>query len=678
MGLFKQIAEPLVARNVPVIPLRPRTKIAFLSNWQELATTNEDKIKEWDAEYADANGACVAFAKPGGTWFFEIDKPGFHNEIERETGKQFPTTMTVCSSPGRGHFYFHQTPASIAMGNTQGKDEQGKEAWSARVDNRYVVAPQSYHPTSGKQYEIISSAEIAEAPDWLIEWCIKNQATDIATRVNASPDGPPIPHGSHDNELFRIACMLRNAGMDYEQIRDNLVIVCEKRCTGHGSDYVDMCENKARSACKYKVGSASAVAVIGQSMGLGTAVALAPEVVPPVIKAVPYPVFPYWVMNGTSLYEGFVKPVCEKNSRYPEFMFMPGAVLILNYLGGKVGIAEKKPISGFYMVAIGQKGRVLKSSSIDSAIKYMKVAGIVREPGGNAEGHTIVFQAGSTEGLGMQMTKLSCKNAVLFYDELSTLTSKAGIEGSSMTGHLLTMYGSGHFSNVVKANKETFAFPEGSYTTSLIASTTDKKFLTQWSRMGGGESGLDDRMFFLYQPETFIQEKPQKLVDTLEGSAKTRKLIDQAVMKGMYEIEDDTLLAEGIKKYGNRGADRIEKMALYFAVDLGKDSIDDDCLERAVDVMKYETAVKKYLAVFEATNTEAMIQNHVIQVLQRNSGRLGLRELERSIHPAKYGTSVWTKAFRGLVTGGWITEQGTGVKGDPEVIVLMRVPEEED
>ena len=252
MGLFKQIAEPLVARNVPVIPLRPRTKIAFLSNWQELATTNEEKIQEWDAENAEYNGACVAFAKPGGTWFFEVDKPGFHNEIERATGKQFPTTMTVRSSPGRGHFYFHQTPASIAMGNTQGKDEQGKEAWSARVDNRYVVAPQSFHPTSGRQYELMSSAEIAEAPDWLIEWCIKNQTTDTATRVNASPDGPPIPHGSHDNELFRIACMLRNAGMDYDQIRDNLIIVCERRCTGHGTDYVEMCENKARSACSTK------------------------------------------------------------------------------------------------------------------------------------------------------------------------------------------------------------------------------------------------------------------------------------------------------------------------------------------------------------------------------------------------------------------------------------------
>ena len=88
------------------------------------------------------------------------------------------------------------------------------------------------------------------------------------------------------------------------------------------------------------------------------------------------------------------------------------------------------------MVAIGQKGRVLKSSSINSVMEYMKVVGIAKEAGkANAEGHTLIFQAGSTEGLGMQMMKTNCKNAILFYDELSTLTSKAGIEGSSMKGH---------------------------------------------------------------------------------------------------------------------------------------------------------------------------------------------------------------------------------------------------
>jgi hypothetical protein len=260
---FKQIAAPMIDRNIPLIPLRPRTKIAFQNNWQELASTDPKQIAEWGEQFPDANLACVAKAALGGFWFFEIDEPNYHQTIQKETGKQFPNTFTVTSrkGEGRGHFYFKQTPSSMAMGNLQGKID-GKEAWSARVDNRYVVGLGSIHPDTQKPYTVAVDVPIVEAPDWLIEWCLKN-ASGQSERVNASPDGPSIPHGSHDTELFRIACMLRNAGMDYEQIRDNLVTICEKRCTGYGSDYEQMCANKAKSACKYPVGHASPVAILG-------------------------------------------------------------------------------------------------------------------------------------------------------------------------------------------------------------------------------------------------------------------------------------------------------------------------------------------------------------------------------------------------------------------------------
>src|ERR1051326_6066285 len=102
MGLFKEIAVPLVRRGVPVIPLRPKTKIAFLTNWQELATTDLSRVEQWDAEYANANGACVAQARPGGVWMLEIDRQGFAQQIEQETGHKIPLTFMVRSSPGRG------------------------------------------------------------------------------------------------------------------------------------------------------------------------------------------------------------------------------------------------------------------------------------------------------------------------------------------------------------------------------------------------------------------------------------------------------------------------------------------------------------------------------------------------------------------------------------------------
>jgi hypothetical protein len=271
---FKQLAAPMIDRGIPVIPLRPRTKVAFLQNWEQLASTDPDQITAWDDENHEYNGACVAKSEIGGTWFFEVDDPEILKVIEEQTGKKMPETLTVCSSRGK-HFYFEQNPASIKMGNLQGRGKDGKESWSARVDNRYVVAAGSIHPTSGRAYTVSSDAGLVSAPQWLTDWLstnsIENQRNGDGVRVNASSDGPPIPHGSHDTELFRIACLLRNAGMDYEQIRDNLVTVCEKRCTGHGADYEGMCENKAKSACKYPVGQASPVAIVGGGTAGGAA-----------------------------------------------------------------------------------------------------------------------------------------------------------------------------------------------------------------------------------------------------------------------------------------------------------------------------------------------------------------------------------------------------------------------
>jgi hypothetical protein len=259
---FERAARVLIDRGIPVIPLRPATKTAFQSEWQSLASTDAKQIADWGEQYAEANVACVAKATLGGVWFFEVDAPNFHQVIQNETGKKIPTTFTVKSSEKRGHFYFKHNSSSIAMGNLQGRID-GKEAWSVRADNRYVVGPGSIHPITQKPYTILVDAPLVEAPDWLIEWLIKNDSSE-GVRVNASPDGPPIPHGSHDTELFRIACLLRNAGMDYEQIRDNLVTVCEKRCVNHGSDYVEMCANKAKSAVKYPVGKASLIPVFGR------------------------------------------------------------------------------------------------------------------------------------------------------------------------------------------------------------------------------------------------------------------------------------------------------------------------------------------------------------------------------------------------------------------------------
>jgi bifunctional DNA primase/polymerase-like protein/primase-like protein len=679
VGLFREIAEPLVARNVPVIPLRPKTKIAFLNNWQDAATTDFKKIQEWDEEYPDANAACVAFPKPDAVWFFEIDKPDFLDTIEKQTGQKMPATFAVRSSPGRGHLYFKQTPASLAMGNLQGKDDEGRESWSARVSNRYVVAPGSFHPTSGERYKTLRDLPIAPAPDWLVEWCLSNQKTEEKTGHLELDDTTLIPSGSRNSSLASILGKARQVlSMDREQLFLFGVSVNQKRCNPPLSE--SEVRTIANSIGRYAVTTAAPVIMGGAPLGQPQA-QIIEAVEPEKIKVMPYPIFPRWVMRGTSLYEGMIAPICEKNSRFPEFMFMPGAVMILNYLFGKVRIEYKNTIPSFYLINIGRKGRVIKSSSVKDAAEYLHAAGIIEDAGPqtrNAGGKSLIFTVGSAEGLGMEMTRTNCKNVVLFYDELSTLTSKAGIEGSSLISNMNTMYESGKFANTTKARKEIYNFEPNSYCASVIACTTDKNFLQNWSKMAGGSSGLDERFFFLYQPENLPEPTPQVVVQTKDAAVETRKRLDKAIAQGVYHITDSTPLEQKIGKLGNRTEIRAEKLALYFAVDLGRDEIDEDCVARGIAICEYELAAKKYLSTFESTSKESIIQNEIIQALQRNAGRMEKRNLEKIVHPIKHGTSMYYKCFAGLVSSGYLAIQGTGVKNDPEIVILMRNVERDE
>src|ERR1700730_2316473 len=676
---FERAADVLIAKGVPVIPLRPATKIAFHTDWPELASTDPKQIAEWGEQYPDANVASVATAVPGGVWFFEVDAPNFHKVIEEQTGKKMPVTFTVKSSEKRGHFYFKHNAASIQMGNLQCKID-GKEAWSVRADNKYVVGPGSIHPKTQEPYTILVNAPVAEPPAWLIEWFLKNNSSEServnGERVNASPDGPSIPHGSHDTELFRIACLLRNAGMDYEQIKDNLVTICEKRCTDHGTDYVEMCENKAKSAVKYPVGRARVVPVMGVEP-------VTADVEIPVISQVAYPKFPSWVMKGTSIYDGFIEPICAVNTRFPEFMFMPAITLVLNYLALKVTIKSKpKLIPSIWMVAVGKKGRVIKSSCVNDTIEYLNSVGIIGQGGSarNAEGKSLIWTAGSTEGLGMEMARTNCKNAVLFYDELGVMTSKVKIARSSMAKHLMTMYESGQFSNTIKARKENFDFPPGSYCASIIACNAEKTFLSNMGPILKAGEGMDERWFYLYQPDpkTWPVNKDYVFVNTVVGAQETKKRIDKAVQQGVFEIDDFFGLLDKMAAVNNRMGVRVAKLALYFAVDLGRTEIDDNCLERAAAVAQYDLAVKHYLQVPEGATMEGQLQSEIINFLVRNAGRVTHTELNRRMHPERYGTSLWNKVYQGLLQGRWTMEKGTGKKHDPKSLVLLRLPEEDD
>ena len=681
---FLERAQATAARGVPVIRLRPKTKIALDGGWPELATADMDTISKWASETPEANCGAVAKAELGEVWFLEIDDPSIPTRIESETGQKIPRTYRVRSRVGRGHYYWRQTPESIALGNVaQGYVKNGD--FSVRVDNEYVVAAGSLHPNTGLPYEVVSDTDIVEAPHWLIEW-IKSQKLE-QKKVVAQDDTDIIPDGKRNDTLARLAGKLRNAGLDHEGIEAHLHKVNAARCVPPMTD--EEIQTIAGSISRYAVGKDDTVLIGGVPVGTApvkTAYGVQPaqlEAEPierPELLLPPYPTFPSWVMAGTSIYEGLVKPFCEVNCRQEEFLFLPAMVLLLSYVATKVNVQGKALIPSLFLVCIGKRGEMMKSACINSAVEYFQYMGAVghaTDSMSNAEGKALIWEVGSPEGLGKEMSRLKCKNAILLYDELATLTNKAGIDGSTLTSRLCTIYESQKFQNTVKSHKDSFSFEPGTYAISLMACSTDKNFLSNWAKLSGKTTGLDDRFFFLYQPKEFKERSPYTHVYTQVAAQVTRKLIEKAILQGVYKFEATSPLSRA--GYDTREEHRVEKFALGFAIDLGLDEIDLECIERGFALVDYEKAVKKWLQTYEATTKEGALQMEIKTHLARApKGEMEERDLKRICHADRHGTTAWGYAFKGLLNNGHIVVQGTGKRNDPRIVILLEPVEADE
>jgi hypothetical protein len=649
-----------------IFPLGEKSKVtdATLAPHSHKSASNDEKqIIEWWTKSPNANIG-IDLGRSNIT-VLDFDKGEPPAELNLNGALRVKT--------GRGtHVYF------------AGKSDQfkmyfnGQHIGEVKSDGGYVLAPNSVHP-DGPVYTVVAG-EIEPVPEGLLD------------RLRGERKAPPtmqgdrIPRGSHDDELTRIAGRLRHDGLEEEAIYNAIVEVCEKRCDNYGTDYKEMCRKIAGSVCRYEVGKNTELALNQKPT------APEPVEIPEAPKQYAYPTFPSWVMNGTSVYEGLVKPTCDINpSRIPYFMWVPAMVVLSNYVGPKIkikgGFGERLFKGGLYTVIIGRKGKTMKSSSANDAMGYLSNIGVLAHHGRDvksAEGRVLVFTPGSMESLGINMQKTTCKSALLYYDELEMLANKANIDGSSMKSQLLNVYEGNKFENGVKSSRETFSLDPGTYCVSLISNTTVRKFPEWWSRLTDDDAGFDDRFTFILQPEKLPEFSVQEYVNTIAGSIVTKRLLDKAVMQTSFAFESSQhpLLLE-LGKIENRYAVRAEKWATILAIDLGRDTIDDDCIERAYALVQYEIAVKKHFSVQAARTREAQIQNEIRRTLEKQPDlRMPTRDLERVCKAHQYGTSLWGQAYTGLIRAGIIRLEGTGKKGDPFVTqalqILPRKEEDDD
>jgi len=105
-----------------------------------------------------------------------------------------------------------------------------------------------------------------------------------------------------------------------------------------------------------------------------------------------------------------------------------------------------------------------------------------------------------------------------------------------------------------------------------------------------------------------------------------------------------------------RSMQLVQKLALYFAVDLEESEITFDCLERAEALVQYRNAVRKYLEPIEADNQLGRLQQEILRELKQNGGKMRYRDLCRNMGNNRYGTDLWRSAYTGLRKEEMITE----------------------
>jgi hypothetical protein len=678
---FSTVASKFAQMGAYVVPAEPEQKVCKLPEWQNKATRELRQIIAWNVENPRYNVAIVGKPEIGAVWGFDDDS-GILAEYEAEHG-QIKTYRTKTVSGGM-HLLFMHNQASIDMGNLSAKNKQNQELWSARTNNRYVISAGSVaHPHNDPEqpltaYTAIDTSAPIEAPDSFIAFLRAKAGDNKPTVAPEQPETVKVHEGGRNNYLASRLGKAHHAGVRMPELLTVGIQINEEHCVPPLPD--SEVRQISESISKYQVKESGQIIFESGSSLAPTAAESTQSKLKFDIdsgEGATRPEFPRWCMVGTSLYENLAKPVSEVNSKYPELIWLPAVQLMMNALQGNVKYDTVNTNLNLFLGIVSPPGKFFKSSSCELAHEFFKYAGLAdtyQTSMRNSEGKTIILQAGSSEGFGLRCAELNAKKAILWNDELGRLVAKAGVENSSLPSDLLQFYESGYFGNNVTNKRNSFSFPAGSYCFGWTFCTTTKGFNKQWPKLAGTVSGLEDRMFFLVTPEKPKELVMETYVPIHDKAVETRKLFDAAISQNVFQLVDTTEAQLVAGKFDNpRSMNMLFKFALYFAVDLGKQIVDESCLERAAALVKYREQAAAYLAPIEADNAQARLQQEIIRELKQNRGRLSYRELCRELSYNRTGSYQWNQAFNGLIADEYIFRfEEPGNRGQTRKMVGLR------
>jgi hypothetical protein len=221
--MIRHAALKIAGRGKPVFPCKGNKAPCTPRGFKD-ATTDPGRVTAlWNRYGGEKIGLLTGEAS--GIFVVDVDRLEALEELDPELLQALRETLTIRTPSGGRHFYLNHVPG---ITNKRGTLPAGIDI---RGEGGYVIAA----PSAG--YTVEHRAPIADAPPQLLEM-LKDEprapgaASRGRSRSGASipDDGGPIPDGTRDETLTRIAGRLHDGTRDLAQLEDNLQAVNESRC----------------------------------------------------------------------------------------------------------------------------------------------------------------------------------------------------------------------------------------------------------------------------------------------------------------------------------------------------------------------------------------------------------------------------------------------------------------
>ena len=206
-----------------IFPLVPGKKIPLIPNWQNEATTDETKIREWWTRWPDANiGIVTGEYRDGFFCVLDFD-PRNGGGWWDDVGENVLPETWVVHTPSGGRHYYYRTPERLRSAKLQhGVDLKG--------NGGYVVAPPSIllddegNFIGDYDFQVGSMPKdngMGACPQWVLDELGKKRdggegKEGVGLSLWRMP--PPIPKGMRHDYLVSLAGALWAAGVPEKEL----------------------------------------------------------------------------------------------------------------------------------------------------------------------------------------------------------------------------------------------------------------------------------------------------------------------------------------------------------------------------------------------------------------------------------------------------------------------------